>query len=127
MGDATPIRSFTPAGNQNTQGVVAAAGVIALASPADGVDLYDATTTGLNAVPAASIHMSAMLPLNYPAGMYLDGAVSPPVLYLVDYGASAVYVIETAGTGTQLSVASVRTISGADTGLSGPLGIIVAH
>jgi len=125
-GDAAPIRSFTPSGSQNTQAVVAGGGVILLSSPSDGIDIYDAMATG-TASPAATIAPSAMLPISYPAGMYLDVASSPPVLYLADYGANAIYVIQTAGTLPQLSVASVRTITGASTTLDGPLDVILAR
>ena len=126
MGDAMPIRSFTPAGSQNTQAIVAGGGVILLSSPSDGIDIYDAMATG-TASPVATIAPSTMLPISYPGGMYLDVAMSPPVIYLADFGANAIYVIQTAGTLPQLTVASVRTISGATTTLSQPLEVIVAR
>ena len=59
--------------------------------------------------------------------MFLDTSVPQPVIYLVDYGAGAIYVIQTAGTAPNLTVRSVETIKGALTGLNSPLGITVVH
>lgn len=123
---ATPFRTFTPAGNQNTQSEIAAGGVIILASPADGLDIYPADTTGAAATPTATIGQ-AMLPLQYPGGMYLDASVSPPVLYVNDYVGNAIFVVQTTGSGAALGVGSVRKIVGPTTTLSNPLGITVVH
>jgi len=125
-GDATPLRSFTPAGDPNIQSLFAGPGVIALSVPGAGVQLYDASATG-SASPVTTIAASASFPLQYPGGMHLDASGAQPVLYVVDFMGNAIYVIETTGSGTQLAVGSVRTITGSDTGLDGPLDIVVVH
>ena len=125
-GNATPFRKFTPAGNQNIQGVIAAGGVIILGSPTDGLDLYAADTTGDAALPVATIG-PAMLPVQYPAGTFLDASVSPPVLYQNDFAGNTIFIVQTTGSGASLSVGSVRTIQGPSTTLAAPLGIVVIH
>ena len=126
MGNATPATTFTPTGSSNIQSVAATPNVIAVADPSAGVQLYAPTSTG-NATPAATIASSDKFTLSYPGGMFIDTSATQPVLYLVDYSAGAVYVITTTGTGADLAVGSVRTISGPTTDLLNPLDIFVVH
>ena len=126
MGNATPATTFTPTGTSNIQSLAVSNNVIALADPSAGVQLYAADSTG-NATPAATIASSDKFTLSYPGGMFLDTTAAQPVLYLVDYSGNAIYVITTTGTGADLAVDTVRTISGATTGLQNPLDIFVVH
>lgn len=129
-GNAMPIRSFTmnQGGNAQSQslGANSGANAFAIGMPGRGVQLYDTTAAGA-ADPVATLATSGAFPLSYPAGVFFDNSVTPPVVYVNDYGASAIYVIQTAGTAPNLTIASVRTIQGAATGLSAPLGITVVH
>jgi hypothetical protein len=84
---------------------------------------YALTATGA-ATPIATLS-SADFPLVYPGGVYIDRAVSLEAIYVVDYSGNAIYALTTAGTEPNLSIASVRTISGSDTTLSSPLHISV--
>ncbi len=124
MGDATPTSSFTPTPTTNIQSLAYADGTLFLTVPSVGIALYAPGSTG-SASATATLATSAQLPINYPAGMFVDSTASPPIIYLDDYGASAVYVIHTSGTAPNLTVASVSTLQGAATGLSGPVGIHV--
>jgi len=96
---------------------------IFLAVPATGIAEFPATASG-NASPAATIAPSG---LKYPGGIAIDVSVTPPVIYQVDYTGNALYVIQTAGLAPYLTAAGVTTISGAATGLSGPLDVLVVH
>lgn len=129
-GNTLPIRSFTSPAGANVQGMSlgpnSGNNAIALAVPGRGVELYT-STAGSGAVPAATLAPSSTLPISYPGGVFFDNSVTPPIVYLVDYGGSAVYVIQTAGTAPNLTVASVKTISGAATRLSSPLGLTVVR
>lgn len=130
-GNTMPIRSFTmnASGNAQSQSLGANSGANALAigMPGRGVQLYDTTAGGGAVDPVATLATSTAFPLSYPAGVFFDNSVTPPIVYVNDYGASAIYVIQTAGTAPNLTIASVRTIQGAATGLSAPLGITVVH
>lgn len=130
-GDSLPVRSFTLAAGGNLQsiGVGANSGgnAIALGIPGRGIDLFALSAGGGALTAAATLAPSPALPLSYPGGVYFDNSVTPPVVYVNDFGANAVYVIQTAGTAPNLTVGSVRIISGAATGLSSPLGITVVH
>lgn len=125
-GNALPIRSFNPGASNNIQSSFVAVNSIFLGAPGGGLLVYP-INAGPGASPAATIQGSATLPLNYPGGVYVDASVAQPVIYLVDYGAGAIYVIQTAGTAPNLTVRSVETIKGALTGLNSPLGITVVH
>ena len=129
-GNTLPIRSFTSPAGANVQGMSVGPNsgnnAIALAVPGRGVELYT-STAGSGALPAATLAPSATLPINYPGGVFFDNSVTPPIVYLVDYGGSAVYVIQTAGITPNLVVASVKTITGAATKLSSPLGLTVVR
>lgn len=129
-GNSLPTRSFTPVTGANLQGMSlgpsSGNNAIVLTVPGRGVELY-AFGAGPGALPASTLAPSATLPINYPGGVFFDNSVSPPIVYLVDYGSSAVYVIQTAGITPNLTVASVKTISGAATKLSSPLGVTVVR
>jgi hypothetical protein len=121
-GSAAPTRTFTPA-STNLQDIAVGTNAIAVTTPGDGVDIYALTATGA-ATPIATLSGSDF-PLVYPGGVYIDRAVTPEVIYVVDYSGNAIYALTTAGTEPNLSIASVRTISGSDTTLSSPLHISV--
>jgi hypothetical protein len=123
-GNATPTSSFTPSPAANIQSLAYGDDTLFLGVPSVGIELYVTSTTG-SASATATLSSSTQLPINYPAGMFVDSTASPPTVYLDDYGASAVYVIHTSGTAPNLTVASVTTLQGAATGLSGPVGIYV--
>ncbi len=125
-GNTLPIRSFNPGAGQNIQSMSVSSNTIVLGSPGSGILSYINTATA-GTLPATTIPGSATLPISYPGGMFLDTSVPQPVLYLVDFGAGAIYVIQTTGTAPNLGVQSVVTIKGAATGLSQPLGITVVH
>jgi len=108
------------------QSSIAAGGVIILASPSDGLDLYPADTTGDAATPVATIGPT-MLSIQYPGGMFVDASVLPPVLYVNDYSGNAIFVVQTTGSGASLGVGSVRKIQGPTTTLANPLGIVVVR
>ena len=123
-GNATPTTSFTPASAANIQSLAYGENTLFLGVPGAGIALYPTSATG-SASAAATLGGTTQLPISYPAGMFVDVTSSPPTVYLDDYGASAVYVIHTAGAAPDLTVASVTTIQGAATGLSGPVGVYV--
>ena len=125
-GNATPTSSFTPTPTANTQSLAYGAGALFLAVPGAGIEIFRTTTTG-SATAAATLSSSTQLPINYPAGLFVDSSASPPTVYLNDYGASAIYVIHTSGSSPNLTVSSVTTIQGAATALNGPLGIHVVR
>jgi hypothetical protein len=122
-GSAAPTRTFTPPASTNLQDIAVGTNAIAVTTPGDGVDIYALDTTGAG-TPVATL-TSTEFPLNYPGGVYIDRAVTPEVIYVVDYSGNAIYALTTAGTEPNLSIASVRTISGSDTTLSSPLHISV--
>jgi hypothetical protein len=121
-GNATPFQLFVPDnGDSNPQSVAYGGNTLFLGVPGVGVELYPMNATGN---PTAS---STLLPpaLNYPGGVAVDVTVSPPVVYLADYGGNALYVIYTSGELPNLTLQSVTTISGAATGLNAPLGVLL--
>lgn len=130
-GNSLPIRSFTLAAGGNLQSISVGANsgnnAIALSIPGRGIDLFTLSASGGALTAAATLAPSPTLPLAYPGGIYFDNSVTPPVVYINDFSANAVYVVQTAGTAPNLTVGSVRIISGAATGLSSPLGITVVH
>jgi hypothetical protein len=119
-GNATPTGSFTPTGD-NIQSMAVGKASIALTTPGAVVDFYDPAATGNP--DANPIGMSSMVPLAYPGGVVIDTSVTPTTIYLVDVSAGSLYIIETAGVEPDLSVASVRMI----TGLISPLDVAVSH
>lgn len=124
-GDVAPVRAFTTTAS-NLQALARGASALAITSPGTGVDFYDLAASG-TASPTGSIPTSTELPVNYPAGVYVDTSTAPETIYLADYGASALYVITTSGTEPTLTVTGVRTISGPSTQLSGPLGVAIVR
>ena len=123
-GDVAPSHAFTPSG-YNIQSVAFGASTIAVTSPGHGIELFARDATG-SAAPIGSIDASAFN-LSYPGGIFIDTAVTPVRIYLVDYGASAIHVLEMAGTEPNLTIAAMHTISGPSTMLSSPLDIAVVH
>jgi len=122
-GDVAPIRSFAPGAGQNVQALAVADGTIFITEPGVGVVLYPATADG-DAGPAATLAFSGDLSVSYPGGVSIDDTISPPVVYVVDYGAGAIDVVQTSGTPPNLSIGSVSTIAGTNTGLSQPLDVL---
>jgi hypothetical protein len=125
-GDVAPLRSFTPASNTNLQSIAVGLASIAITNPSAGIELYDPAATG-TATPVTTIGSSTQLPIGYPSGIAVDHTVTPPIIVLNDFSANAIYVIQTAGTEPNLTVASVRTISGATTTLNQPLGVAIVR
>jgi hypothetical protein len=125
-GNATPTASFTPTPAANIQSLAYGASTMFLGVPGAGIELFPTSATG-SATAATTLSSSTQLPINYPAGIFVDSSASPPTVYLNDYGASAIYVIHTSGTSPNLTVTSVTTIQGSATALDGPLGIHVVQ
>ena len=126
QGNTLPIRSFNPGSSLNVQSMQLSGNTITLSAPGASILTY-LNTVSAASPPSATIPASTSMPISYPGGVYLDKSVPQPVLYVVDFGAGAVYVAQTAGTAPNLSVTSVVTIKGALTGLTQPLGITVRH
>jgi hypothetical protein len=124
-GDAAPLRSFTPTAS-NLQAIARGATHLAVTTPGVALELYDLSASGPSG-PAGTLATSAILPVEYPGGVFVDTSATPPTVYLVDFGADAVHVITTAGTEPALTVAGVRTIRGAATHLGGPLHVTIAR
>jgi len=121
-GNTAPLQTFNPDdGDANIQSIAFSAGTLFLGLPGTGVGLFPADTVG---VPGPT---SVLDPpnLSYPGGIFVDDTVTPPVVYLVDFDANAIYVIHTSGTPPNLALQSVTTISGQATGLNEPLDILV--
>ena len=88
-----------------------ASGTLFLGSPATTLSLFPATATG-NPTAAATFSGVSTLTVAYPGGVAVDTSVSPPVVYLVDYGSLALNIIQTTGAPPNLAPASVVTIQG---------------
>ena len=129
-GNTLPIRSFTSPAAANVQDMAlepnSGNNAIVPTVPGRGVELYT-SIAGTGAMPAATLAASGTLTIDYPGGVFFDNALSPPTVYLVDFGSSAGHVIQTAGTAPKLTVASMETITGAATRLSSPLGLTVVR
>ena len=129
-GNTLPIPSFTTPAGANLRGMApepsSGNNAIVPTVPGRGVELYT-NTAGSGAMPAATLAASGTLTIDYPGGVFFDNALSPPTVYLVDYGSSAGQVIQTAGTAPKLTVASMETITGAATRLLSPLGLTVVR
>ncbi len=121
-GNASPSQNLNPTGN--LQGFAYASSTFFVAFPTTGVSLYPSSATGMTA-PSSVLAPSTAFPLQYSGGVTVDATVTPPVVYVVDYGGNAVYVLQTAGTLPNLTIQSVTTISGTATGLASPLGVHV--
>jgi hypothetical protein len=119
-GNATPTASFTPLGN-NVQSLAYASNTFFVGTPGVGVALYPSDATG------EPEPFSELVPLSftYPGGVAVDTTVTPPTVYLVDYEASEVFIIQTSGVLPNLTLQSSPTLGGTATALSAPLGILV--
>lgn len=126
QGNSLPLRSFSPGASRNVQSVAYGSNSILLGIPGAGIELYPVTASGTPS-PAATLPPSGPLAITYPAAIFVDVSVPQPVIYLVDFGAAAIRIIQTAGTAPNLTVASVTSIAGAATGLNQPIGIAVVH
>jgi DNA-binding beta-propeller fold protein YncE len=116
-----PARSFDPA-SSNLQSMTYSNGTVFLTEPSAGIRMFDSQSTG---TPTPIVMpFGSPLNVNYPGGLFLDPN-GQPVIYLADYSGDAIHIIQTAGTAPNLTVASVTTIEGPATRLSGPLGIRV--
>ena len=121
-GDAVPFARFNPLDEEaNIQSMAYGGSTLFIGLPGTGVGLFPTNSTG-NPNPSSSLLPSGF---DYPGGVAVDTSVTPPVVYLVDYGGNAIYILHTAGTLPNLTIASITTISGASTGLDGPLDILV--
>lgn len=121
QGNVAPARSFDPT-SSNLQSMTYSNGTVFLTEPSVGIRMFDAHATG--APSPAVMPFTAPLVVSYPAGLFLDPN-GQPVIYLADYFGNAVHIIQTAGSPPNLTAASVTTIAGPSTRLSGPLGIRV--
>lgn len=119
-GNVAPIRNLNTTGN--LQGLAYASSTFFLALPSTGIALYPTSATG-SAAASSVLAPTAAFALSYPGGVTVDTSVSPPDVYVVDYGGSAVYVLHTAGTLPNLTIQSVTKIAGAATGLASPLRV----
>jgi hypothetical protein len=121
-GNVAPFSTFNPLDDgANIQSMAYGASTLFIGIPNVGVGLFPSDSTGVPN-PSSSLEPEGFV---YPGGVAVDTSVTPPVVYLVDFSANALYVIHTTGTPPNLSVQSVTTISGPATGLDEPLGILV--
>ncbi len=120
MGDQLPIRSATPGGN--TQFIAYGNNAVFLAAPGAGITEYPSTLLG----PSTPSGTLSFTDLSYPAQFVVDTAVTPPVVYIADYGGDAIHIVQTEGIAPFLTVKSVTTIKGQLTLLDAPLGIMIA-
>ena len=125
MGDVAPVRAFTPSASYNIQSLSLGATTIALSAPGVGIVLFDRQASGV-AQPIGTID-GASFALNYPGGLFIDSSVTPMLIYMADYGAHSIHVLEMAGTEPNLTVAAMHTIAGPSTLLTQPLDIVVVH
>jgi hypothetical protein len=122
VGDVAPLRSFTAA-TSSTRAIACGAGTLLLTGP--GVYLYASAGTPANG-PAAVFGPSPSLSLRYASGVAIDALAQEPIVYVADYAARALQVIETTGVAPHLAVARVGAIQGVATGLDGPVGVLCA-
>jgi hypothetical protein len=121
-GNVAPFSNFYPLDESaNVQSMAYGASTLFLGLPELGVGLFPSDSTG-NPNPSSTLLPEGFV---YPGGVAVDTSVTPPVVYLVDFSANALYVIHTTGTLPNLSIQSVTTVSGPATGLDEPLGILV--
>ncbi|CAN5913803.1 hypothetical protein BH11MYX2_BH11MYX2_36350 [soil metagenome] len=122
-GDVAPSRSFDAALG-NLQSATFADNALFIATPAAGlINIYSTSGTGTSTPVVIQNHMNG-LDVGYPAGLWVETSSGHPVIYLADTD-GAIHIIDTTGTTPNLSVRSVKTITGASTGLSTPLGVRV--
>jgi hypothetical protein len=125
-GDATPSATFTPNGATYSSGIAYASGTLFLGGiqqvedGASGVLLFPANSTG-TPNPTSTLQP----PVETPSGVAVDVSVTPPVVYLLDSEVDSIYVMTTSGTPPNLGLQSVVTVTGDDTLLDEPAGILV--
>jgi DNA-binding beta-propeller fold protein YncE len=122
IGNASPLQSFTAA-TSSTRAIACGAGMLLLTGP--GVYLYPSAGTPANG-PAAAFGPSSSFSLRYASGIAIDAHTQPPIVYVADYTAGAVHVIETVGVPPYLAVAKASAIKGPATRLDGPVGVLCA-
>jgi len=120
VGDASPLQSFTAA-TSSTRAIACGADTLVLTGP--GIYLYAGVPPN---GPAAVFGRSSVLSLQYASGVALDARAENPVIYVADYAADALRIIDIAGAPPRLAVAHARAIEGAMTGLDGPVGVLCA-
>ncbi|HEY4182114.1 MAG TPA: hypothetical protein VGM90_34965 [Kofleriaceae bacterium] len=122
-GDVAPARSFN-AMLGNLQSATFADNALFIASPDAGlINIFSTSGTGTPTPVVIPNHMNG-LDVGYPAGLWVETSSGHPVIYLADTD-GAIHIIDTTGTTPNLSVASVKTITGAATSLATPLGVRV--
>jgi sugar lactone lactonase YvrE len=124
MGNATPTVLMN-LGESTVEGVAVADGTVFVTIYQTGVDLFPPSASG--EVTPTSTLTSASVIFEDPEGIFVDTSTPSPTVYVADQGTSAVYIFQTMGTAPDLTVASVTTLSGAATGINGPMGILVVH
>nr|HEX4318960.1 hypothetical protein [Kofleriaceae bacterium] len=122
-GSDEPVRSFTPAG-ANLQDMTVGSASIFVTTP--GGDLEEFPLGDDGSATAVTLG-SADLSIVFPGGVAIDRTTSPALIYVVDTNGNAIYVLTTSGSEPDLAIASVRTITGSNTGLSQPLHVAVVH
>jgi hypothetical protein len=116
-GDQFPVRTFSPGGNTQSIAYGNAAILLGMGST---INQYPFTASG-DATASAQIGD----PIHYTGGIYMDTDVTPPVLYVADFSADAIHIIQTVGVAPFLTVGTVTTITGPSTGLNSPYGVLV--
>lgn len=122
-GDIAPTRMWNP-NLPNLQSMAFADNTLFITSDDGSIHMFPTTGTG---TPTGVVipNNANGLDVGYPGGIWVETSSGHPVIYLADADNSAIHIIDTTGTAPNLSVASVKTIVGATTGLSYPLGIRV--
>jgi len=124
-GDVAPIRAFSP-GAINLQSVGVAAGTVFVTSGTGAaIQMFPIGATG-TPTPVTMAN-GGMLNVNYPAGLFIEGAGTQPVIYLADFFGNKIHIIQTAGSAPAFTVASVQTIEGPSTGLVMPIGVKIVR
>ncbi|MFT3699997.1 MAG: hypothetical protein QM831_43030 [Kofleriaceae bacterium] len=125
QGNVAPTSSFVPAAGYNIQSIALSSQSILVTSSGIGVDFYPRDAAN-GASPSGSI-AAADIGLSYPGGIYFDDTSTPKRIYLADYSANAVFVLDLAGTEPNFTIQAKRKISGPSTMLNQPLDIAVVH
>jgi hypothetical protein len=123
MGNAMPIRSFTPTPTTPMHAIAVADDTLFVSTSLGSLSLFPASATG-NAM-ASSTFVS--LSVQYPAGVAIDTSAAQPVVYLVDTTAGVIHIIQTSGSAPMFAPGPATTIQGTATGLQSPLAIAVVR
>jgi sugar lactone lactonase YvrE len=120
-GDVAPTSSNSPGGSFNLQSLAFGAGTVFVSDSSAGIEEYGVQGDGgvSETIPPTSLSLS------YPAGMFVDARTASPVLYVVDFGANAIHVVQLTGAPGAWVAGTVTTISGTATQLNQPLDIAV--